>query len=336
MTTRIAVTGAGGPSAVSLIQALGDRDTALFAGDIDPYAPGLYLVPRAHRWLLPSGGDAGFVDELLARCVDDAVDVLVPTVDVELLAIARRRTEFEERHIRVLLAHERTLIRCLDKASLALACADVCPVPRTTILHGEADVDDWPCPFLVKPRLGAGSRGVRLIRQHADLAGVPCDGTYVAQEYLPGLEHSVDVLATLDGDVVAAVPRSRLKIDSGIAVTGMTVHDPTLERHARAVATALGVIYVANIQFREDEGGVPHLIDVNARFPGAMPMTVAAGINMPCLALDLCLGRPLPADCGEFREIAMVRTWREHFLDTQDMIALEQERLRRSVGAVSV
>ena len=54
---------------------------------------------------------------------------------------------------------------------------------------------------------------------------VPFDDSYILQELLPGEEISVDVLARRDGAVVAAVPRLRLKVDSGIAVAGETIHD---------------------------------------------------------------------------------------------------------------
>ena len=49
------------------------------------------------------------------------------------------------------------------------------------------------------------------------------------QEHLPGPEYSLDVLARADGHVAAVVPRERLKVDSGIAVTGRTLHDEALE-----------------------------------------------------------------------------------------------------------
>ena len=41
---RVLVTGVGGPSGVCLLKALVERPIALLAGDIDPYAAGLYLV----------------------------------------------------------------------------------------------------------------------------------------------------------------------------------------------------------------------------------------------------------------------------------------------------
>ena len=87
-----------------------------------------------------------------------------------------------------------------------------------------ARVDSFP--RLVKPRDGAGSRGVAKINSRADLDKLPKDGSLMLQEYLPGEEYSVDVYVRRDGRVIAAVPRDRMKIDSGIAVASRTLNLP--------------------------------------------------------------------------------------------------------------
>jgi carbamoyl-phosphate synthase large subunit len=137
---------------------------------------------------------------------------------------------------------------------------------------------------------------------------------FLVQQYLPGAEYSIDVLADVAGHVVASVPRLRERVDSGVSVAGRTVHDSELERLGAAVATAAGLTYVANVQFRRDADGRPALLEVNPRFPGTMPLTVASGIDMPLMALNSLRGRPLPSHVG-FREVAMVRYLEERFVE---------------------
>ena len=114
------------------------------------------------------------------------------------------------------------------------------------------------------------------------------------QEHLPGPEYSLDVLARADGHVAAVVPRERMKVDSGIAVTGRTLHDEALEEFGREVAAAIGLTRVANVQVKGAAGGEPALLEVNARFPGTMPLTVASGVDMPGLAIGEALGSRSP------------------------------------------
>jgi carbamoyl-phosphate synthase large subunit len=64
--------------------------------------------------------------------------------------------------------------------------------------------------------------------------------------------------------------------------------------------------------------GRPALLEVNPRVPGALPLTVASGVDMPRMALDSLRGRPLP-EHADFREVAMVRYLEERFIELSDV-----------------
>ena len=324
--TRILVTGAGGAAAVSLLQQLrGDASLELYAGDIDPLAAGLYLVPEQRRFLLPRGDDPSFAQVLRALCVAQRIDVLIPTVDSELLPVAEERSSFEDAGCRVLLAPLRALATCLDKLALMDQVGE--PIaPRSAAYDREFDARDWRFPLILKPRQGAGGRGVRTIRNAEEILRIARDPALMVQELLPGDEYSVDVLCGLDGSLRAAVPRARLKVDSGVAVAGKTVHDLELEESAAIVARRVGITGVANVQLKRDHLGRPRLMEVNARFPGTMPLTVAAGVDMPRLAIAELLGWSVPEGRLPFREVAIVRTWQEHILEP-DVFGLVQGTL---------
>jgi len=320
MSHRVLVTGAGGPAGVAVIRSLVQRDDVeVFAGDMDGWASGLYLVPADRRRILSPGKSPTFVDELIALCAEDGIDVLFSTVDVELPPLARRRTELSA----VLAAPTLdTLETCLDKFALAVRCAPLLRTPVTHLVGPASSAAEWDFPIIVKPRSGAGSRGVRLVHSRADLDALGDDDSLIAQELLPGDEYSVDVIAAADGHVVAAVPRTRTRVDSGVSIAGLTVRDPELEATATAVAQAIGLTGVANVQLRRDTKGVPALLEVNPRFPGAMPLTIAAGVDMPSLALDLALGLDLP-ERAEFREIANVRFLEDVFVEIAEILHSE-------------
>ena len=61
------------------------------------------------------------------------------------------------------------------------------------------------------------------------------------QEYLPGEEYSVDIYVRRDGRVIAAVPRVRMKIDSGIAVASRTIKAPEVCEAAVRTAEIIGI-----------------------------------------------------------------------------------------------
>ncbi len=321
---RVLVTGAGGPSGISILRAMEDAPVEMLAADIDPFAAGLYLVPSDRRFLVPRGDDPRFAADVLARCTRERIDVLVPTVDSELLPLARMRDRFAADGVALVLASEATLAVCLDKWALAECCRGRVRVPATVVADDAFDPAAVALPAIVKPRSGSGSRGIRLVERRAELEALDRDGTLLVQEHLPGPEHSLDVLARADGHVAAVVPRERLKVDSGIAVTGRTLHDDALERFAREVAAAIGLTTVANVQVKHAADGEPALLEVNPRFPGTMPLTIAAGVDMPRLAIGEALGAPVPDGPLEFSDIAMVRYFQERFFAFADIADLQR------------
>lgn len=319
---RVLVTGAGGPSGIAVMRSIESPSVTVLAGDIDPYAAGLYLVPQEQRSILPRGDDPAFTERIFELCERESVDALVPTVDTELLPLARERERFEQAGVRLVLASEATLAVCLDKWALDARCREHVRTPRCWLVDGSFDPSEPELPAIVKPRSGSGSRGIALLRTREQLAALERDGTLLIQEHLPGPEFSLDVLARGDGEVLAVVPRERLKVDSGIAITGRTKRDPELERFGADVARLIGLTTVANVQAKEAADGSFALLEVNPRFPGTMPLTIAAGVDMPSLAVAEALGAPLPAGPLPFEEIAMVRTFTERFFDFGEIEAL--------------
>ncbi|HEY5803558.1 MAG TPA: ATP-grasp domain-containing protein [Lysobacter sp.] len=318
---RVLVTGAGGPSAVSVWKSLAAEHDIFFA-DMDPSSPGLYLVPAGRRFLIPRGDDAALVPVLIGLCRTHAIEVLISTVDSELAAIAEAQAGFAAIGTRVPLSPAPVLHRCRDKWALLSHLHGNPFVPDCVELTTATlpTIDRFPC--FAKPRTGSGSRGIAMINSAAELAALPLDETYLIQELLPGPEYSVDVYVSQHGELIAAVPRERIRTDSGIAITSRTVHMPELMDAAANIALTVGVRYVANVQFKQASDGHYKLLEINPRFPGSLPLTVAAGVDIPRLLMDDLQGRPLPRGPMDFKEVLMVRYWTEKYLDPSEWQAL--------------
>jgi len=320
---RVLVTGAGGPSAISVWKSL-RREHRLHMADMDACAAGLYLVPAEDRLLLPRGDDPRLADSVLAACVERGIDLLIPTVDAELVPLAQSRQRFEDAGVKLALAPLECLQQCRDKHALLDFLRAVVPVPASEPLTPEVAAAAVDFPKFVKPRIASGSRGATLIRTREDLAAVRHDGSCLLQEWLPGEEYSVDVYVSGAGRIVAAVPRLRMKTDSGIAVTARTVDDPEVTQAAITAALAIGLRYAANIQFKRGVDGVCKLLEINPRFPGTLPLTVAAGVDMPALLVVDMRGDALPPGPMPFRELMVARYWTEQFFDPAEWRQLER------------
>jgi carbamoyl-phosphate synthase large subunit len=314
---RILVTGVGGAAAISVWKVLKDAHE-LYMGDIDCRASGLYLVPQKYRLLLPAGTDPEFSVKILEICKQLDINLLIATVDAELEPLALRADEFAAAGIKVPLCSPEVLRLCRDKYALLTAAQKVVPVPNYVILTKETLQASHAFPLFAKPRFGAGSNGIFTLKNQQDLANLPLDGSYLIQELLPGEEYSVDVYIHSEGTALAAVPRLRMKVDSGVAVTARTQQLPELIDAALKLAQHVGIRYVANIQFKRALDGQFKLLEINPRFAGALPLTVAAGINLPQLLLDDVQGKKFARELLPFKELMMVRYWQEHFFSPKE------------------
>ena len=316
---RILITGGGGAAAISLLKSYKKHDYTLFVADIDPMAAGLYLVPASNRLIIPRGDDDRYIGEMKEVCKRLSIDVYIPTVDSELFESAEHRSDFEKSGTQVMVAPAGALATCLDKYLLMQEAADIIPVPKTAVLDESFSLDGWSLPLIAKPRSGSGSRGIVIVKSADQLDRISLKGDYIIQEFLPGEEYSVDTLCDLDGKVLAAVPRERMKIDSGIAVAAKTVKNKELIDYASKIAEHLGLTFTSNIQFRFSTDGIPKLLEINARFPGTMPLTVSAGIDMPLLSMKMIEGESFKKEELDFREIAVVRFLEEEIVELPEM-----------------
>jgi len=317
---NILLTGAGGAAAISVWKSL-HAEHNIFMSDMDPCAAGLYLVPASNRLLVPRGDAPDFVDYVLQACKTRNIDLLIPTVDAELFPLAAQAPVFADCGIQMPLSPARVLQDCRDKYALLTLCQDTGLMPEYELLT-DAPLRQNRFPLFAKPRSGSGSAGIMTLHHARELEQLPRDGSYLIQEVLGGDEYSVDVYIHSSGRPIAAVPRLRMKIDSGIAVAAQTRIMPELSDMALRIAVKAGIRYVANIQFKANAQGQFKLLEINPRFPGTLPLTAAAGIDIPKLLIQDIAGQTFADGLLPFKELMVVRYWTEQFIAVSEWEAL--------------
>jgi carbamoyl-phosphate synthase large subunit len=277
---RVLVAGAGGPSAVAAIKALGGETLDISSADADPHAPGLYLVGEDRRLPVSKGCGDSYTELLYELCERHRIDVLVPALDCELLLLASARAFFAEIGTRIVLPLEKTLRMCLDKWALHRCCDGTVRVPESMLASESFDPFHPELPVVVKSRVAGGSRETQLIERREELERIDRDGSLLVQEHLPGAEHSLATLAGSDGQMIAVVPWARSRSDSGVATSGHIVRSEKLEKIGRQIAARIGLTSLAIIQVKEAADGEPALLKVSPYFSETMPLAVASMLKL--------------------------------------------------------
>ncbi len=265
---------------------------------------------------------------MIAICEAERIGLLVPTIDDELPIFSEARDRFAQMGVRVAVSDPFVTTLCNDKFATCAYLLDRGVAAAESYLPDTLPAD-LRFPVFVKPRFGRGSVGAF---RADDARQLDFFLTYVSgpviQEYLDGPEYTIDLFCDFDGAPLSAVPRERTVIRAGVIDRGRTVRDQALIDLALQCAAVLKFEGACNIQCRV-VGGRPVIFEINPRFSGGIPLTIAAGADFPRMLVELALGRGVPAAIGGFTDNLWMTAYETaFFLDAARVTALNERTSR--------
>jgi carbamoyl-phosphate synthase large subunit len=301
------------------------RPGRVIATDVNPLSPAVHFADRAYQ--VPLATDPEYVDELLAICDAERVRLVIPTIDDELPVVGAARVRFGQRGVLVACSPASTALLCDDKYATCRFLSQRGVSAAASWLPHELG-DDLEPPLFIKPRIGRGGVGAFPVRNRRELQFfLEYVGDPVVQEFLAGPEFTIDVLCDFQGRPLSIVPRERAVIRAGVIDRGRTVKLPALFALAEAACRELRFAGPVNIQcrMRRDE---PVIFEINPRFSGGIPLTIAAGADFPRMLLTMATGGRVEPTIGAFRE----NLWMTSY---ESSLFLEPARIALSTLAAS-
>ena len=301
--------------------------------DVNPLSPSVLVADKAH--FVPLSDDPSYIDHIIAVCESERIGLVVPTIDDELPVFSAAKSRFAAAGVRVAVSDGFVTTLCNDKYA---TCAHLQArgVPAADSYLPETLPQNVAFPVFVKPRYGRGSIGAFRANDARQLefflSYVP---TPVIQEYLEGVEYTIDLFCDFEGRPLSAVPRERAVIRAGVIDRGRTVRDQTLIDLALQCAAALRFEGACNIQCRVVNGR-PVIFEINPRFSGGIPLTIASGADFPRMLIELTLGRDVPPSIGDFTaELWMTNFESSYFVDSAALARLSERKaaMHRTKGA---
>jgi carbamoyl-phosphate synthase large subunit len=245
------------------------RLTVLGVDAAPELSPASQLVDRCFQ--VPLCSAPKFIQELLAICGKESVNLIVPTVDPELPIYARYAEEFATVGTRVLVSSEETIDIASDKWSTNewLRANGFPTVLQDTIENVIDNWRQWTFPVIVKPRRGSASSGVRVVSDPRALCLLTDRDGLLVESIAHGIEHTTNVFLDRDGRCLCAVPHQRIETRGGEVSKGMTVKNHKLMKLAQSIAEALpGGRGPLNLQGFVDSNSEIQFTEINARFGG--------------------------------------------------------------------
>lgn len=293
------VLGSDTGSFLGVIRSLGRRGIDVHIAWCPTDAPAAHsrYVRQAHRLARPSGDD-GWIDEFAGLMERERFDLVLPTNDPTLIPLQLARQRLESLG-RLYLLGDRAFGITFDKIrTRELAVANRVPVAPGEVIHDvdgvAAALDGRPYPLVIKPQSSFNvddleqRNSVTRAYTEADaelaIGELLARGHVLVEENVTGAGWGVEVLAH-DGEVLLSQQHQRLHepLQGGGSTYRRTVpRDPGLMEAVSRLVSDLHYTGVAMFEFKGDPvSGRWILVEINGRFWGSLPLSLAAGIDFP-------------------------------------------------------
>lgn len=266
----------------------------------DNLESGIYypdLAQDIYQMPYPSEGKDAILSRIDYILTKTKIDILIPTLDSEIIGYIRLEKELLARGIKTYLPSENQLI-LRDKAKIFKTFPEKgIAVPKTEFLVDSESIFDLEkeikFPVFIKGSLYEAyqandvKEAIHYFNLIRDKWGLPV----LAQEKVEGDEFNVSLVGDGQGNILGMIPQRKLIItDKGKGFGGVVINNKKLNEFTKNVISTLkwrGPCELELIKDREDNF---FLIEINPRFPAWIRLAEGAGQNLPAMVVKLALG----------------------------------------------
>lgn len=291
--------------------------------------------------------DNDYIPELMEICCKDKIDILIPTIDTDLLILSQNAHLFA--NTKVLVSKSDKISICRDKnhtADFFEACG--CYAPKT--------VNDWTkyassYPCFIKPKDGSSSINAFKAETSEELEVYANQiEDYIVQPFIEGTEYTVDVFCDFDGNPIYITPRIRLQVRAGEVLKTQIVMDEKIIEECKRIVEKFKPVGPITVQLiRQRVTGDDYFIEINPRFGGGAPLSMKAGARSAEAILKLLLNEKLDS-CAVIADGAVYSRFDQSvcigggtvnqpvkgvIFDLDDTLYNEKQYIRSGFGAVA-
>lgn len=273
---NLLVTGGGGVGSESIYKQLNRKYNFYFADcAIENISDD---IPKEKKILIPNAKQLGFKRKLIEICKKYKIDLVIPTVDEELMLWKKISMELP---INILLPDSNFVERNLDKlkSSIFLLNNSIDAPSTYSLIQSRP-----PDKYIMKPRFGRGSRGIQIvstddeISAHLLLSKLTRD-EFVIQEFIEGTEYTVTVVSDKNGNLKAIIPLE-IELKKGITVRAKTVADADIIKYCSNIQALEKTPGVFNVQLIKSKDGRIVAFEINPRTSTTLCVAIASGIDV--------------------------------------------------------
>ncbi|MGL4656092.1 MAG: ATP-grasp domain-containing protein [Sarcina sp.] len=249
-----------------------------------------------------------YIDEIIDICKKEKIKLIVPTIDTELLILAKNKQKIEnETEAKVLISDEEYIKICRNKITTSeFFEKNNIGTPRevTKLILAKKDYD---FPLFIKPLDGSSSINTFKVKNQKELEFfLEYIENPIVQDFMEGTEYTVDILLDFESNPITIVPRERIATRAGEISKGKIVKDREVIEAVRDLLKVFKGIGHITAQCMKTSDGIK-FIEINPRFGGGAPMSIKAGANSAINIIKLLLGEKLEYNENYEEELLAIR-----------------------------
>lgn len=248
------------------------------------------LVPIAHAAqvvLAPKFKTNEFKVWLLDFVKENDINIVIPNMDSATVSLSEMKTELENLGVFVVVSSQ-NICKVMEDKLLSDRWFKSNEIPTPSM-------DNFP--LILKYRYGFGAKQQLVVRGEEDLNMFLVGknkSDYIIQEYIQGVEYSVDSYVDRSGQVVGLIPRQRIRVIDGEVNDSLSVRHDVIEKISQKILyTDVGWFGPITLQFIDSKTQGCRIIEINPRFGGGVTHSIYCGLDMPGWIIDEFLGKKL-------------------------------------------
>lgn len=279
-------------------------ESKIFTTDLNPS-----LAPACHisdgYFQVPKVTAESYIDDLIKICINNDINLIIPTIDTELLTLSNNEQKFKLNNIFPLVSDYEFIQKCRDKRlTNQLFEENNIEVPTQYTLN------NLEFPVFVKPCDGSLSKGIFIANSQDDISQEHRQNEKLMYMELISNdefdEFTVDCYYDKNSILKCVVPRQRLVVRAGEVNKAATRNNFIVEHFFNNIAQLKGARGCLTIQvFLHKEQPMIKGIEINPRFGGGYPLTYLSGANYSKWVLEEYL-----LD----KEIEVYKSWEQDLL----------------------
>lgn len=275
---RILFTGVG--RRIELLQAFRsaalvlNKELNIYGADMAGTAPALAYCDYTRKVVAMKNEQ--YINNLLEICIADSIDLLIPTIDTDLLVLSENKEKFEAIGTRVMISSPDMIHICRDKnltSQFFVDCGLHAPMPVNNWMNYKAEY-----PAFIKPKDGSSSVNAFKVENAGELELYARQvEDYIVQPFVSGREYTIDIFCDWSGKPISIVPRERMQVRAGEVLKTQICMDSKMIEEARRLCEKFRPCGPMTVQLIRDENDIDWFIEINPRFGGGAPLSMKAG-----------------------------------------------------------